>query len=628
MKSLIQKVILILLVTGFCSMFAYADTYNLSTYHTSSKGNYSLLRLPPLGASLNSSCDIGEFYTNPNGELQYCDDDGSGNNTGIWGPVPGIWRQLGDNIFLTDYTNSSIKIGIGTTTPQAPFHIRSDKNIVMPSISYGGSETAGDILLVASDPTLTLVGENDSVGESQILFPEIDTSGNFTNLWAFGRTTTIGSSRFFLSFMQTGGYTDNPANQMINWVPGKMGIGPFGGYPTPKTPQTQLHLLDDDGSTNLRLEESSGAVGTHSIWEFQAVDQESGPTQIHNALKIYGGNEGSLQYRIMIQKDGNIGVAKTSPINSALDISDNGSLKLESSSPSLEMNYPVTTASAKFILNNNLFKMQMKPNSGSSFSDHLIFNLANRYVGIGNNFTPTYPLHIAGNSVDQILALEHSQPYLELQDTDNLDWQLTTGFAGAGENRLALRNNFGGSFGNVITVHDDAGITRVGIGVDSPDSNKALQLYTGAYIRSDTGDICSGSGNCLDAHFVSDMRLKRDIQPLTGALDKINALRVVTFDWKDPEKYGKSQQIGFIAQEVEKIFPQWVITKKDGYKALDIYGFEGLVVEGLRELDTKITDNFSSLNTLADHLQIKMNENIQTFEKENLLFEELSSKLK
>ncbi|MCA9408797.1 MAG: hypothetical protein KC733_08910, partial [Candidatus Omnitrophica bacterium] len=84
MKSLIQKVILILLVTGFCSMFAYADTYNLSTYHTSSKGNYSLLRLPPLGASLNSSCDIGEFYTNPNGELQYCDDDGSGNNTGIW----------------------------------------------------------------------------------------------------------------------------------------------------------------------------------------------------------------------------------------------------------------------------------------------------------------------------------------------------------------------------------------------------------------------------------------------------------------------------------------------------------------------------------------------------------------
>jgi Chaperone of endosialidase len=42
-------------------------------------------------------------------------------------------------------------------------------------------------------------------------------------------------------------------------------------------------------------------------------------------------------------------------------------------------------------------------------------------------------------------------------------------------------------------------------------------------------------------------------------------------------------QIGFIAQEVEKVFPQW-IGEKDGYKTVGITGFEALTVEALREL--------------------------------------------
>jgi hypothetical protein len=43
-------------------------------------------------------------------------------------------------------------------------------------------------------------------------------------------------------------------------------------------------------------------------------------------------------------------------------------------------------------------------------------------------------------------------------------------------------------------------------------------------------------------------------------------------------------QIGFIAQEVEQVFPEWITEGDDGYKLLSIRGFEALAVEALRDL--------------------------------------------
>ena len=87
---------------------------------------------------------------------------------------------------------------------------------------------------------------------------------------------------------------------------------------------------------------------------------------------------------------------------------------------------------------------------------------------------------------------------------------------------------------------------------------------------------------------LSDRRVKRDIQPLGPSLDRLLALRGKTFWYKDPNKLGAGpgRQIGFVAQDVEEVFPEWV-TEMDGYKALSIFGFEALTVESLRELDSR-----------------------------------------
>ena len=49
-------------------------------------------------------------------------------------------------------------------------------------------------------------------------------------------------------------------------------------------------------------------------------------------------------------------------------------------------------------------------------------------------------------------------------------------------------------------------------------------------------------------------------------------------------------QLGLIAQEVEKTFPEWVSSDPGGYKELTIRGFEALIVEALRELKNEVED--------------------------------------
>ncbi len=95
---------------------------------------------------------------------------------------------------------------------------------------------------------------------------------------------------------------------------------------------------------------------------------------------------------------------------------------------------------------------------------------------------------------------------------------------------------------------------------------------------------------------LSDIRLKKDVKDLSGSLPKLLQLHSVTFDYKEPVRLGaKGRQTGFIAQEVEKVFPEWIIEGtlpgKNGdepdatkYKSISITGFESLTVQALREL--------------------------------------------
>lgn len=121
----------------------------------------------------------------------------------------------------------------------------------------------------------------------------------------------------------------------------------------------------------------------------------------------------------------------------------------------------------------------------------------------------------------------------------------------------------------------------------------------------------------------SDIRLKKDIHDLDSSLDKITKLRPVHFKWKNPTRVTKAgHESGFIAQEVEKIFPDWVneteVKDKDlllipkGKKAKTItfpMGFYAYLVKAMQELNEKIIGSESAATQLRNKVLNLQNEN-------------------
>jgi hypothetical protein len=111
-----------------------------------------------------------------------------------------------------------------------------------------------------------------------------------------------------------------------------------------------------------------------------------------------------------------------------------------------------------------------------------------------------------------------------------------------------------------------------------------------------TGTIAAGA---LTANFVtfneaignvtapSDLRLKKDITALPSSLSKIMALRPVSYDWKNPT-YGKSRQIGFIAQELRKHFPELVREDSKGMLSVNYAALVSPIVKSIQEQQDEI----------------------------------------
>jgi len=87
---------------------------------------------------------------------------------------------------------------------------------------------------------------------------------------------------------------------------------------------------------------------------------------------------------------------------------------------------------------------------------------------------------------------------------------------------------------------------------------------------------------------LSDRRLKRNIEPLTGALGRLLSLQGATFEFTEEGlRTGLAlpgRQVGLIAQDVELVFPEWVGESSEGYKFITETGTTALLVEALREL--------------------------------------------
>jgi len=96
----------------------------------------------------------------------------------------------------------------------------------------------------------------------------------------------------------------------------------------------------------------------------------------------------------------------------------------------------------------------------------------------------------------------------------------------------------------------------------------------------------SGTLNATTFNSLSDIRAKENIETLTNSLNKVIALRGVSFTLKE----SGDESIGVIAQEVEEIVPEVVNTGSDDYKSVSYGNLVGLLIEAVKEQQYQIDE--------------------------------------
>lgn len=134
--------------------------------------------------------------------------------------------------------------------------------------------------------------------------------------------------------------------------------------------------------------------------------------------------------------------------------------------------------------------------------------------------------------------------------------------------------------------------SEVGIGTSTPAAGWELEV---------NGDI-----KCVSLWATSDAKFKKDITPLKNANDIISKLQGVTYNWRTEEfkskKFSTENQIGFIAQEVQKVLPAAVTKDANGDYAINYIEIIPVLTEAMKEQNATIENQNSKIENLENQL--------------------------
>jgi len=206
-------------------------------------------------------------------------------------------------------------------------------------------------------------------------------------------------------------------------------------------------------------------------------------------------------------------------------------------------------------------------------------------VGIGTT-APNVKLHVVGTilatATNAATSVSTSAPYIRGRDafstatTPDYTWYNSdqTGLFHPAATVIGFSVN---GFGEVMRIINN----RIGIGTLSPGGQLELSLNEARKPSTSTWTI------------VSDERLKTIHGSYNKGLAEILKLNAIAYQYKNvaerkfADKVLKTNQVGFSAQEVQKVFPEAVGVDEDGYLNFDMHAILVAYVNAIKELDAK-----------------------------------------
>jgi len=291
------------------------------------------------------------------------------------------------------------------------------------------------------------------------------------------------------------------------------GAAHFGKTAIATSADTPVIIKSDTDHLALHLEENSGAES----WQI-GVDAD-GDLGFHNS--------GAADATVTFDDSGNVGIGNTTSIDTTLYV--------DCGAPS---------SSDKTIAT---FQSQTSRQIGLFWDD----SASN--VGIGSRTNHEFAIHINGNSNPRAIFKDGSHCFTNTGYSGSLsssdDGTLGTVFHLSGQQYWQRNANAASSetliVNNIHSVGADIGV---------------LQYRT----RNTTEGSILGDGTGIQIQNVSDYRKKENVTNATGCLDKVVALRPVTYTYKEQYTTDTSKEhLGLIAHEVADVMPTMVKGEKD-----------------------------------------------------------------
>lgn len=350
------------------------------------------------------------------------------------------------------------------------------------------------------------------------------------------------------------------------------------GTTTP-TPGKKLHVIGDvriEGSLTTNGETTIINTNVNNTERLTITNDGTGPAIIINQkgsqpIADFQDDGTSVFY---IQDGGNVGIGTDSPDNK-LTISG-GAIQLSPFDGG-------TTNFAMYSYNDSFF---INPRTSTGGFDNIIglTMKSNGDVGIGTD-QPSGNLHISsGTSGKCKLILESDTDNNEETDQGQIIFRQD---GGLDLNAIFVSNTEDNAVANYLNIASSSATPAIVFRVDT--GNDAINATE--RMRIDLNSIsCVNEVTAPSFNATSDIRLKKDISNLSNVLDDVCKLQGIEFV-RTNDKCEK-KKVGFIAQDVEEIFPQLVQTddSKEKYKSISYANTCALLVEAIKELREEVTE--------------------------------------
>ena len=380
------------------------------------------------------------------------------------------------------------------------------------------------------------------------------------------------------------------------------------------SPSAKLEIKSNNGSNGIMIQNEGNdswlKLKTNSEnW----VISNDGNDTLNNGALVFSSDDGR-DFRMIIENTGNIGIGTTTP-STKLEVSagsdllanvvDGALLKINQAFPSggteadykdaaitlgVSMPHAKIAAGGSFLDNAPGHLSLFTRNSTSSSLEEALRIDSNGNVGIGTT-NPNVKLHIQGDNDITSVAKTKGQIYenavLRITPAPSVgSTNINFGVTGQGDTIGIQTTNGGATADWNIALNPFGG----NVGVGAHDPSYKLQVNGSIYATSTFGAL-------------SDARHKNTIKHTKYGLADILKLRPISFEWnadKVADAGMEGSQLGLIAQEVEAVFPEVILTQNDEAqtKAIKYSALLVPLIQAVKDLNQEIVQLKSEIEQM------------------------------